>query len=192
MHNEGDYSIDQAGYITPATWCPSPNYNDRPAQCTIDLLVIHNISLPPGVFGGDQVSQFFQNTLDFEAHPFYQTLKDIRVSSHLFINREGALTQFVPFHLRAWHAGVSSFEGRASCNDFSIGIELEGTDEISYTEYQYRQLSLVTAQIMKRYPKITVDRIVGHDQIAPNRKTDPGPSFNWHHFHTLLEKEVQK
>lgn len=192
MLNRTPYTIDDSGYLAPAIISLSPNYNKRPEDCDIDLLVLHNISLPPGEFGGDHVHQFFHNTLDYDLHPFYRSLKNVQVSSHLFIRREGQVIQFVPFELRAWHAGVSNFGGRERCNDFSIGIELEGTDDISYTSLQYRELCLVTAEIMKRYPKITIDRIVSHEQIAPDRKTDPGPSFDWHYFRTLLEKEVQK
>lgn len=157
----------------------------------IDLLVIHNISLPAGQFGGNEVVDFFQNRLDLTLHPTFKSLKDLKVSAHLLIRRGGDIIQFVPFHLRAWHAGKSVHMGRTDCNDFSIGIELEGTDEILYTDEQYYQLTLVAAALVKQYPSITLDRIVGHQTIAPTRKTDPGPSFDWKQFLHSLEKEVQ-
>jgi AmpD protein len=176
------------GILNLAEFLPSPNCEDREGD-QIDLLVIHNISLPPGEFGGEDVANFFLNKLDFSAHPFYEQLVDLKVSSHLFISREGIIKQFVPFHLRAWHAGESFYKGRAKCNDFSIGIELEGTDHIPYATIQYHRLAVVTKHLIKCYPGITFDRIVGHDTIAPARKTDPGPAFDWHYFKSLLKKE---
>ena len=169
-----------AHYRLPGTrYVPSPNCNPRPAQVVIDLLVIHNISLPAGQFGGDCIEQLFTNCLDCHAHPDFEDLHGLEVSSHLLINRQGDVTQFVPFNLRAWHAGESQFGDRSGCNDFSIGIELEGTDDCPYTEQQYRALVTVTRQLMQWYPAITVDNIVGHSDIAPGRKTDPGPAFDW-------------
>lgn len=170
----------------------SPNADHRPSGILVDLLVIHNISLPPGQFYGDDVIKLFCNELDFQAHPFYQNLQDLRVSSHLFIRRKGEIIQFVPLGMRAWHAGVSAFLNKTNCNDFSIGIELEGTDEIPYTELQYAQLCAVTKEIMAIYPNITLDRIVGHQTIAPNRKTDPGPAFNWKYFFELLGSDLSQ
>ncbi|HEB28049.1 MAG TPA: 1,6-anhydro-N-acetylmuramyl-L-alanine amidase AmpD [Porticoccus sp.] len=158
---------------------PSSNCNQRPDNTDINLLVIHNISLPAGEFGGDCVERLFTNCLDCESHPDFDSLRDLQVSSHFFINRDGDVTQFVPMNLRAWHAGRSSFNGRQACNDYSIGIELEGTDDCVYTDSQYQALISLTKQLISAYPDITRDRIVGHSDIAPGRKTDPGPTFDW-------------
>lgn len=176
----------QNNLISEAKFIASPNYNDRPAGMAIDLLVIHGISLPPGQFGGDEVQGLFTNTLDTQAHPDLQEVAQLRVSSHLFIRRNGSIIQFVPFNKRAWHAGVSCFEGRDNCNDFSIGIELEGTDTIPYEAVQYQQLAEVTLALLNAYPGITLERIVGHSTIAPGRKTDPGPAFDWDSFKLLM------
>jgi AmpD protein len=167
------------GWILPARRCLSPNFNQRPNGCTIDLLVIHNISLPPEQFGGDHIERFFCNSLDYTVHPYFKTLTALTVSSHCLINREGELVQFVNLNDRAWHAGRSCFNGKSECNDFSIGIELEGADHIPYTQPQYRQLITTTRAIQQAYPNITKDRITGHSIIAPERKTDPGPAFDW-------------
>lgn len=166
----------------------SPNRNERPLgdKGIISLLVIHNISLPPNQFGTGAVHDFFLNQLDHSAHPYYKTIENLTVSAHLFIDRKGYITQFVPFCERAWHAGASQFRDRKDCNDFSIGIELEGTDDIEYTPEQYQSLSLCTKAIMLTYPEITPDRIVGHSDIAPGRKSDPGPSFDWARFRMAL------
>lgn len=166
---------------------PSPNHNLRPPNTVIDLIVIHNISLPAGEFGGDCVERLFTNCLDCSAHSSFESLRGLQVSSHLFINRDGQLCQFVPLALRAWHAGESYFAGRDNCNDFSIGIELEGTDDCPYTERQYQALAEVVASICSSYPDITPQRIVGHCDIAPGRKTDPGLAFDWEHFRSLLQ-----
>lgn len=182
------FSIDAStGLLREAEFNLSPNCDQRPSDTTIDLLVVHNISLPPGVFEGDAIKQLFLNELDYSAHDFYQQLVALRVSSHLLIRRNGYMIQFVPFHLRAWHAGVSSFEGRSQCNNFSIGIELEGTDHIPYTDIQYQHLSKVTSLLMQLYPAISYERIVGHQTIAPERKTDPGASFDWGNYFNLLK-----
>lgn len=165
----------------------SPNCNQRPAGSEIDLLVIHGISLPAGQFGSNSVEQLFTNCLDCSAHSGFEDLDGLQVSSHLFIDRHGKTTQFVPLDMRAWHAGVSEYCGRSGCNDFSIGIELEGTDELPYTEQQYQQLANLINVISNLYPGITPDRMVGHSDIAPGRKTDPGPSFDWAYFRQLLE-----
>lgn len=167
----------------------SPHCDERPEGETISLLVIHNISLPPGQFGGDDVEQLFMGTLDCDRHPFYAQLRGLRVSSHLFIRRHGEVVQFVPYQKRAWHAGVSRVQGRERCNDFSIGIELEGTDHQPYTDAQYLALAAVSRDIMRRFPAITLGRIVGHNDIAPGRKTDPGPAFDWPRFRLLLSRE---
>lgn len=173
-------------WLNSAHRIPSPNCNERPLNTEVSLLVIHNISLPPGQFGGDFIAHLFTNCLDCKAHPAFEDLLGMEVSSHLVIDREGQLTQFVPFDHRAWHAGPSSFEGKENCNDFSIGIELEGTDESSYTDIQYQQLVSVCQQLMVDYPGITPDRIVGHSDIAPGRKTDPGDAFDWAYFRGQL------
>lgn len=161
-------------FIT-ANWLASPNYNQRPSS-EISLIVIHNISLPPGKFGADYICQFFTNCLDFNAHPFFASIKSLKVSSHLLIVRNGTLFQFVDFDKRAWHAGESEFMGRKNCNDFSIGIELEGTDDQAYTEQQYQILSQVIKTLQANY---AIEHIVGHSDIAGDRKTDPGQSFDW-------------
>jgi AmpD protein len=165
---------------------PSPNQDKRPAGCIIDLLVIHNISLPPGEYAGPWIDRLFLNQLDPTHHPFFQEIYQLKVSSHLLIRRSGELIQYVPFDQRAWHAGASSFCGRESCNDYSIGIELEGTDHQPYSDPQYATLVKATADIMLRFPAITLERIVGHADIAPGRKTDPGPSFDWKRYRQLL------
>ncbi len=167
--------------IIGAKWSPSINYNDRPCV-DIDLLVIHNISLPPNQFGGSYIEDFFCNQLDCNEHPYFQQIKDLKVSAHLLIRRDGEVVQFVAFNKRAWHAGRSEFKGEVECNDFSIGIELEGGDDIPFEEIQYGTLAQVTEAIMQAYPKIGVDRIVGHSDIAPGRKTDPGRCFNWQKY----------
>ena len=169
-----------------ATQCPSPNFNFRPENTDISLLVIHNISLPPGEFGGGYVQKFFQNTLDASLHPYFSTIAELKVSAHLFIERDGKVTQFVSFDARAWHAGSSSFAGVADCNNYSIGIELEGADDTPYSDAQYRALEKVSRQLLLTYPKLTPERITGHADIAPGRKTDPGPAFDWQRYRTSL------
>ena len=174
------------GWLNIAQKIPSPNFNRRPENTGVSLLVIHNISLPPGEFGGGFVQQFFQNTLDAHAHPYFETIASLQVSAHLFIERDGKVTQFVSFADRAWHAGASSYDGVANCNDYSIGIELEGTDDQPYTDAQYSQLAKVTRQLLLTYPTLTPARITGHDHIAPGRKTDPGPAFDWSRYSASL------
>lgn len=171
--------IDAAGWFVQARPVVSPNANERPPGEAVDLLVIHNISLPPGQYGGDEVEQFFCNRLDSRRHPYFRTIAGLKVSAHLFVRRCGTLVQFVSVDRRAWHAGRSRFDGRENCNDFSVGIELEGCDEQPYSEAQYRALVTCCTLLMKRFPGITEDRIVGHVDIAPTRKTDPGPAFDW-------------
>jgi AmpD protein len=163
----------------------SPNFDPRPPT-PISLLVIHNISLPPGEFGGGYIDELFTNSLDATRHAYFGQVACLRVSAHLLIDRQGHITQYVSFQDRAWHAGKSLFGGRESCNDFSIGIELEGTDDQPYTEVQYRQLADVGRCLLQNYPGITVENIVGHSDIAAGRKTDPGSSFDWKKFHQLL------
>ncbi len=152
----------------------------------VSLLVIHGISLPPGRFGGPWIEDLFLNRLDPDADPYFRDICGLRVAAHLLIRREGELVQYVPLTRRAWHAGRSVFQGCGDCNDFSIGIELEGSDELPYTDIQYQVLARVTRAIMQAFPAITPERIVGHSDIAPGRKTDPGPAFDWCHFKGLL------
>lgn len=158
---------------------PSPHFDQRPAGIPIDLLVMHNISLPPGEFGGGYVQQLFAGTLDLNTHAWFENLKGVRVSAHFLIERNGQMTQFVSCHDRAWHAGISNFDGRPQCNDFSIGIELEGTDDIPYTEPQYVALMLLTEALRNAFP---LKAVRGHCHIAPERKTDPGASFDWQRY----------
>ncbi|WP_337841337.1 1,6-anhydro-N-acetylmuramyl-L-alanine amidase AmpD [Rheinheimera sp.] len=157
----------------------SPHYNDRPQGTVVSLLVIHCISLPAGNFGTPYIHDLFMGQLDYEADPSFASLAGVQVSAHLVIFRDGTVHQYVPFNKRAWHAGQSEFQGQANCNDYSIGIELEGTEQVPYTEAQYQSLIQVTALLCRFYPGITAERIVGHQQIAPGRKTDPGASFDW-------------
>lgn len=163
----------------------SPNFSERPSQTLIELLVLHNISLPPGQYATGSIEQFFCNTLDVSAHEYFATIADLQVSAHVLIERSGAIIQFVPFDKKAWHAGKSEFDGREACNDFSIGIELEGCDDEPFSDEQYRALNVVTALIRQQYPAITSDRVVGHSDIAPGRKTDPGPCFDWERFKAM-------
>lgn len=177
-----------SGWFSGVTHCPSPNFNARPAGEAISLLVIHNISLPPACFGTGKVQAFFQNRLDPHEHPYFQGIHHLTVSAHLFIERDGAVTQFVSLLERAWHAGVSRFDGREGCNDFSIGIELEGTDLLPYTDAQYQALEQLTRQIRAQWPVIDDAHICGHSDIAPQRKTDPGPAFDWPRYRAALSK----
>lgn len=177
-----------SGRLREARQVESPNRDNRPESCTIDLVVIHGISLPPGEFGGDGIERLFTNTLDPDAHPYFREIEDLRVSAHLLIRRDGELMQFVPFHERAWHAGESCFEGRDQCNDFSVGIELEGTDDQPYETVQIERLAEVVRALCEAYPRLNPKRVVGHSDIAPGRKTDPGPHFDWEGFRELLAK----
>lgn len=171
--------IDTCGWFTGARPVVSPNANRRPDGAQVSLLVIHNISLPPGEFGGGEVERFFCNRLDPGGHPYFREIAAMKVSAHLYIRRCGELVQFVSVDRRAWHAGRSSFAGRENCNDFSVGIELEGCDDRPYSDAQYQTLFECCRSLMARFPRIAVDRIVGHSDIAPGRKTDPGPAFDW-------------
>lgn len=174
------------GILSGAIQRNSPNQDDRPKGSVIDLLVIHNISLPPGKFGGPWIDDLFLNRLDPDAHPYFADIAGQRVSSHLLIRRDGELLQYVPLQQRAWHAGASCLEGRECCNDFSIGIELEGDDTTPFTDEQYFTLASTTNEIVRMFPSITLDRIKGHSDIAPERKTDPGPTFDWQRYRRLL------
>ena len=175
-------SIDAEGWIETVRRIPSPNQDARPEGTEISLLVIHNISLPPGEYGGDWIADLFMNRLDANVHPYFADIATLRVSAHVLIRRDGERLQFVPFAARAWHAGQSCFEGAERCNDFSIGIELEGCDTEPYTDIQYAVLQDLTRALQRRYPRIRPDRIVGHCDIAPGRKTDPGEAFDWPRF----------
>jgi AmpD protein len=166
-------------WLTGVRRLPSPNFNDRPDPAAVELVVIHGISLPPGQFGGRAIHDLFLNCLDCTTHPAFADLEGLRVSSHLLISRRGALTQFVPFAHRAWHAGESTWRGRPGCNDFAVGIELEGCDDRAYTASQYRRLRQVLGALLARYPRLSPEAIVGHFEIAPGRKSDPGPAFDW-------------
>ena len=175
--------VDRAGTVRAAAQVPSPNSDERPEGVAITLLVVHNISLPPGRFGGPGIAALFTNRLDASAHPYFATVAALRVSAHFLIGRDGALTQFVSCARRAWHAGASSWRGRDQCNDFSIGIELEGTDDVPYDAAQYTVLARLTRALRRRYPIVD---IVGHSEIAPGRKTDPGPAFDWARYRRLV------
>jgi AmpD protein len=164
----------------------SPNHDSRPAGVEADLIVVHGISMPPGEFGGPWIDRLFTNTLPADAHPFFAEVDSLRVSSHLVIMRDGAMTQYVKFTDRAWHAGTSAYQGRAACNDFSVGVELEGTDTLPYEAEQYRALAEVVAALCTAYPRLSADRLVGHSDIAPGRKTDPGPAFDWMRARRLI------
>lgn len=174
--------LDRHGWLKPAhaVWLrPSPNFDERPPGQVASLLVLHNISLPPGQFGGPGVIDFFQNQLDHDSHPWFENIRGLRVSAHFFVRRDGHIVQFVSTHQRAWHAGVSWFDGRERCNDFSIGIELEGTDTLPYTDAQYTALQRLMPALRARH---TLRAVRGHEHIAPGRKTDPGPAFDWKRF----------
>ncbi len=176
--------VDADGYVDSASYVASGNCDERPQGEAITLLVIHNISLPPGEFGGEGIVRLFTNTLDCAAHPYYATQAGTRVSAHFLVRRTGELLQFVPCAKRAWHAGVSAWRGRDGCNDYSIGIELEGADDVPYTEAQYRVLAELARALRSAYP---IADIAGHFEIAPLRKTDPGPSFDWARFRSAME-----
>ncbi|MBD9485409.1 1,6-anhydro-N-acetylmuramyl-L-alanine amidase AmpD [Pseudomonas sp. PDM14] len=181
------------GWCADVRHCPSPNCNARPLG-EVSLLVIHNISLPPGQFATGKVQQFFQNCLPTEEHPYFAGIAELRVSAHFLIERDGAVTQFVSCNERAWHAGVSRFEGRENCNDFSLGIELEGTDHEPFSDAQYDTLVVLSRQLLQAYPSLAIERICGHSDIAPGRKTDPGPYFDWARLRAALrlDKESAK
>jgi AmpD protein len=175
-----EFDIDlESGLIRPARQVHSSNCDARPADAAPQLIVLHGISLPPGVFGGDEIEALFTNGLDWDAHAYFDEIRGLQVSAHLLIRRDGELLQFVPFGQRAWHAGESCYRGRNCCNDFSIGIELEGDDEIAYDDRQYDVLSSVLQELMAAYPLISPREILAHSDISPGRKTDPGPAFDW-------------
>ncbi len=182
-----DFALEADGdWLQGVRRMPSPNCDERPADSRVELIVVHNISLPPGEFGGGYVDALFTNTLDSAAHAYFAGIASLRVSAHLLIDRQGGITQYVPFSRRAWHAGESCFQDRECCNDFSVGVELEGTDELPYEDIQYERLAAVTQVLMQAWPEITPGRIVGHSDIAPQRKTDPGPAFDWIRFRRMI------
>ena len=186
-HGGADLQVDVAsGLMRGALQLPSPNCDARPPGVEAQLIVVHGISLPPGEFGGPWIDRLFTNTLPIDAHPYFAQIGPMCVSSHLVVRRHGAVTQYVKFTERAWHSGKSSFNGREACNDFSIGIELEGTDTLAYEDVQYLQLARIVAALCAAYPSLSTDRIVGHSDIAPGRKTDPGPAFDWPHARALI------
>lgn len=179
--------VDQAsGLMHGVTQIASPNCDARPPGVEADLIVVHGISLPPGEFGGPWIDRLFTNTLPADAHPYFREIAGLRASAHLLIRRTGAVTQYVRFTDRAWHAGKSSFGGREACNDFSVGIELEGTDTLAYEDTQYQVLAQVVAALCAAYPNLSPGAVVGHSDIAPDRKTDPGPAFDWPRARRLI------
>ena len=180
------------GLIRPAEQCPSPNQDDRPDGSDPELIIIHSISLPPGEFGGPYVVQLFTNCLDWDAHPYFTEIRGLKVSSHLFIRRDGSLMQFVPFSRRAWHAGASCYQGRQDCNDFSIGIELEGEDETPYSDSQYEVLIKTVDTLQVTYASLCARRIAGHCDVSPDRKSDPGPAFDWLRLYDGLSLDTEK
>lgn len=179
-------SSNSAGILPDTTVRHSPNHDARPEGSTVNLLVIHSISLPPGEFGGPWIDRLFMNKLDPDTHPSFSKITSEKVSTHLLIRRDGELLQYVPLHRCAWHAGTSNFNGREECNDYSIGIELEGDKDTPFTEQQYSTLARATKQITSLFPAITPERIKGHCDISPTRKTDPGPEFDWNYYRQLL------
>lgn len=179
----------ESGWLANARRVISPNQDERPPGMTAEWLVVHGISLPPGEYGGPWIDALFTNCLEPSAHPYFLQIYCLRVSAHVLIARDGALTQYVPFHKRAWHAGISFLEGRSRCNDFTIGIELEGTDTTPYQEAQYQTLANLITALTCAYPALSKERIVGHSEIAAGRKTDPGPTFNWTRLHALLASQ---
>ncbi|HUF78420.1 MAG TPA: 1,6-anhydro-N-acetylmuramyl-L-alanine amidase AmpD [Thermoanaerobaculia bacterium] len=180
--------IDRAtGLIEGARQVPSPNQDARPEGIEPELVVVHGISLPPGELGGPWIDHLFTNRLDPEAHPYFREIADLRVAAHVLIRRDGELVQYVPCHRRAWHAGVSRWREKEAVNDFSVGVELEGTDELPYEDSQYQRLAELVRALAATYPGITPDRLAGHSGIAPGRKTDPGPAFDWVRVQKLLQ-----
>jgi N-acetyl-anhydromuramoyl-L-alanine amidase len=175
-----------SGLMAGVRFVPSPNHDERPDGADAQAIVVHSISLPPGEYGGEGIVELFTNRLDPGAHPLYPRIAELKVSAHFLVRRDGSLIQFVPVHRRAWHAGQSWCEGRRRVNDFSIGIELEGTDHDPFEGTQYASLASLTRALMRRFPGVTRERIYGHSDIAPGRKTDPGPQFDWHRYLDLL------
>jgi len=178
------------GWVEGVNRCYSPNFNQRPDACDISLLVIHSISLPPGQYGNAYIDNLFCNVLETSAHPYFKEIEGLEVSAHFLISRDGTVTQYVSTLNRAWHAGNSNFQGRNNCNDFSIGIELEGLEGELFEQEQYRVLAKLCCCLMKNYPEINQDRICGHSDISPGRKQDPGSGFDWHYFFCCLDEDL--
>ncbi len=177
------------GLLDAALQVPSPNCDERPPGAVVDLILIHGISLPPGEYGGPWIDALFTNRLDPAAHPYFRDIHQFEVSAHLLVRRDGATVQYVPFHRRAWHAGRSNFRGRERCNDFSIGIELEGSDDDPYAAAQYETLRQVICALRRAYPALAAGHLAGHSDVAPGRKSDPGPHFDWLHLQALLARD---
>ena len=187
-----EYTVNpETGLIDPARRCLSPNRDARPENDSIRLIVLHGISLPPGNFGGGEIEALFLNELDWDAHPYFGEIRGMEVSAHLLIRRDGELVQFVPFTERAWHAGESQFRGRTRCNDYSIGIELEGEDETPYDDRQYQVLPAVLKALLRAYPGITARELAGHCDISPGRKSDPGPAFDWLRLYDAIGEQLE-
>lgn len=182
------HDVDAEGWMRGARRAPSAHADERPADCGVSLVVIHGISLPPGEFGGPWIEDFFLGRLDAGRHEYFRSIADLHVAPHLLIRRTGELVQFVSCGRRAWHAGRSRWSGRVDCNDFSVGIELEGTDTEQYTQAQYARLGLVVCALRRRYSDIRDADVVGHSDVAPGRKTDPGPAFDWTHLATEMRR----
>jgi len=175
-----------AGLANHARQVNSPNWDERPMGAVAELIIVHGISLPPAEFGGPWIDELFTNSLSPGVHPYFEEIAGLKVSSHMLIRRDGSQVQYVPFHRRAWHAGLSSYRGRERCNDFSIGIELEGADDVAYEPIQYRALAELIIALCAAYPSLSTDRVVGHSDVAPGRKTDPGPAFDWPRLRALV------
>lgn len=184
-----NFLIDESGWLNDVEIIHSPNCEVRPQSAAINLIVVHSISLPPGQYGGGHVQQLFTNQLNPGEHEYFAKIEGLKVSAHCLIDRQGHLTQFVSFNDKAWHAGVSCWQGTENCNDFSIGIELEGCDDENYEDIQYQQLAKLVFNLRKQYPAITEQSICGHSDIAPGRKTDPGPCFDWHKLNQLISDQ---
>jgi len=181
--------IDRAtGFLTGVRQVLSPHFDARPSGALPELLVVHGISLPPGEFGGPWIDRLFTGTLPWDEHPYFKQIEGLRASAHALIRRDGQIVQYVPFGGRAWHAGQSAWRGRTGCNDFSIGVELEGTDDMPYTDAQYEALAALSAALIATYPSLSAQTIAGHSEVSPGRKTDPGPSFDWARFRALLDQ----
>jgi AmpD protein len=187
MLHRGSLFIDTAsGLVQPARQVASPNFDERPDGAYPELILVHGISLPPDEYGGPYIDQLFMNALPASGHPYFEKIAGLKVSTHVLIRRDGELVQYVPFHHRAWHAGASNYCGRERCNDFSIGIELEGSDEVAYEPVQYRKLAELIATLCKAYPTLSSSRVVGHSDVSPGRKTDPGLAFDWVRLRAML------
>jgi AmpD protein len=187
-----DYTVNpETGLIEPARQCLCPNRDERPLGSELEMIVLHGISLPPGEFGGPEIESLFMNTLDWGAHPYFEEIRGLQVSAHLLIRRDGELVQFVPLGERAWHAGESCFRGKSCCNDFSVGIELEGEDETPYDDRQYAVLPEVVRAILAAYPDISARDIAGHCDVSPGRKSDPGPAFEWRRLYDALGEQIE-